>query len=79
MNAIPLTSHKIQSDSRFYDDSGKGKSKQDLLYPGKGSFSSMTSDGKRIVLSQGESKSDIWLAENFDPNDRCRLSVASGV
>ena len=42
---------------------------QDRIFytPEKGSFSSMTSDGKNIVLSLLESKSDIWLAENFDP------------
>ncbi|MBN2321736.1 MAG: protein kinase [Acidobacteria bacterium] len=33
----------------------------------RASFSSMTSDGTRIIYSVGESKSDIWLADNFDP------------
>jgi len=44
-----------------------GSQNRIFYVPEKGSFSSMTSDGKNIVLSLFESKSDIWLVENFDP------------
>jgi hypothetical protein len=30
----------------------------------------MTPDGKRIVCRVSEVESDIWLAENFDPDVR---------
>jgi serine/threonine protein kinase/Tol biopolymer transport system component len=30
----------------------------------------LTPDGKRIILSQAEEKSDVWIMENFDPQGR---------
>jgi Tol biopolymer transport system component len=56
-----------RTDPRIMMIQVKGSQNRIFYTPEKGSFSSMTSDGKNIVLSLLESKSDIWLAENFDP------------
>ena len=38
--------------------------------PGDGNDAGLSPDGKEIVVSVSEEKSDVWLMQNFDPSAR---------
>jgi len=46
---------------------GGGAPKTFITMPGNIGSTSISSDGRKFVCSIGESKSDVWVVENFDP------------
>jgi Tol biopolymer transport system component len=39
-----------------------------LLSPGFAYGLTITPDGRKIILNQGEEESDVWIMDNFDPS-----------
>jgi hypothetical protein len=47
--------------------SGSGAPHTVFTVPEDIGHASVTADGKKFVLSLSETKSDVWVADNFDP------------
>ncbi len=56
-----------------------GEPKLNAIFPVKVSDVTMTRDGRRFVATVGETKSDVWMIENFDPVEPSVLIMRAGL